>query len=41
VDFADKDPLYTKNVPADLRARMDVVIRKLRSGALSLPVPRM
>jgi riboflavin transport system substrate-binding protein len=41
VDFADKDPLYTQNVPADIRARMDVVVRKLRSGALSLPVPRM
>ncbi len=41
VDFADKDPLYIQNVPADLRAKMDVVIRKLRSGALALPVPRM
>ncbi len=41
VDFADKDPLYTRNVPADLRARMEVVIRKLRSGAFTLPVPRM
>ena len=41
VDFADADPLYIKNVPADLRARMDTVVRKLRSGALTFPVPRM
>jgi basic membrane lipoprotein Med (substrate-binding protein (PBP1-ABC) superfamily) len=41
VDFADTDPLYTRNVPADLRAQMQTVIRKLRAGALILPVPRM
>lgn len=41
VDFADKDPLYTKNVPADVRARMADVMKKFRSGALTLAVPQM
>lgn len=41
VDFADKDPLYTANVPADVRQRMDVVVKKIRSGALVLEVPEL
>lgn len=41
VDFADDNPLYTNNVPADVRAKMDVVVKKLRSGALTLPIPPM
>jgi riboflavin transport system substrate-binding protein len=41
VDFADKDPLYTRNVAADIRAQMATIIGKFRSGALALPVPRM
>jgi basic membrane lipoprotein Med (substrate-binding protein (PBP1-ABC) superfamily) len=41
VDLADTNPLYTNSLPADLRAKMDVVVQKLRSGALSLPIPKM
>jgi simple sugar transport system substrate-binding protein len=41
VDFADNDPLYTKNVSADVRARMADLVKKLRSGAMILPVPQM
>ncbi len=41
VDFADDNPLYKDNVPADVRAKMDAVVQKLRSGALTLPIPRM
>jgi riboflavin transport system substrate-binding protein len=41
VDFADDNPLYTNNVPADVRAKMDVVVKQLRSGALTLPIPPM
>ena len=41
VDFADNDPLYTKNVAADVRARMTDLVKKFRSGAMTLPVPQM
>jgi riboflavin transport system substrate-binding protein len=41
VDFADGDPLYTKNVSADVRARMADLVKKFRSGAMTLPVPQM
>jgi simple sugar transport system substrate-binding protein len=41
VDFADKDPLYFKNVPTSVTAKMADVMKKFRSGALSLPVPPM
>ena len=41
VDFADSDPLYTKNVPADVRARMADLLKKFRSGAMTLAVPQM
>jgi len=41
VDFADNDPLYTQNVPADVRAKMADMLKKFRSGAMSLPVPQM
>jgi riboflavin transport system substrate-binding protein len=41
VDFADSDPLYTKNVSADVRARMADLVKKFRSGAMTLPVPQM
>jgi hypothetical protein len=41
VDFADKDPLYTQNVPADVRAKMADMLKKFRSGAMSLAVPPM
>jgi basic membrane lipoprotein Med (substrate-binding protein (PBP1-ABC) superfamily) len=41
VDFADKDPLYYKNVPTSVTAKMAEVMKKFRSGALTLPVPAM
>ena len=41
VDFADKDPLYINNVPADVRARMADLMKKFRGGAMKLPVPEM
>ena len=41
VDFADNDPLYTNNVPADVRGKMAVVVKKIRSGQLVLPVPQL
>jgi riboflavin transport system substrate-binding protein len=41
VDFADKDPLYLSNVPADVRAKMADLMKKFRSGAMKLPVPEM
>ncbi len=41
VDFADKDPLYTGNLPADIVAKMADLMKRFRSGALSLPVPPM
>jgi basic membrane lipoprotein Med (substrate-binding protein (PBP1-ABC) superfamily) len=41
VDFADKDPLYTRNLPADIVAKMAELMKRFRSGAFSLPVPPM
>ena len=41
VDFADKDPLYYKNVPTSVTVKMAEVMKKFRSGALTLPVPAM
>jgi hypothetical protein len=41
VDLADKDPLYTNNVSADVRAKMADLMKKFRSGALSLSIPQM
>ena len=41
VDFADNDPLYTSNVPDDVRARMADMLKKFRTGAMTLPVPKM
>ncbi len=41
VDFADKDPLYTGNLPADILAKMADLMKRFRSGAFSLPVPPM
>jgi len=39
VDFADDDPLYTDNVPEDVRMKMDKIIKGLRSGKLAFEVP--
>ncbi len=41
VDFADADPLYTRNVSAEVRARMADLVKKFRSGAMSLTAPQM
>jgi len=41
VDFADADPLYTNNVPADVRGKMAAVVKKIRSGQLVLQVPEL
>lgn len=41
VDFADKDPLYYKNVPTSVTVKMADVMKRFRSGALSLAVPPM
>jgi hypothetical protein len=41
VDFADKNPLYTNNVPADIRTKMADMMKKFRSGAATLAVPQM
>jgi simple sugar transport system substrate-binding protein len=41
VDFADSDPLYTENVPADIRAQMDELLKKMRSGEFHLEPPQL
>jgi len=41
VDFADNDPLYINNVPASVRNKMAVVVKKIRSGQLVLQVPQL
>ncbi|MBN2533149.1 MAG: BMP family ABC transporter substrate-binding protein [Spirochaetales bacterium] len=39
VDFADKDPLYTENVPPDIRQKMETMLKKVRSGELTFEIP--
>ena len=39
VDFADQDPLYTDNVPADIRTQMDDLLTKMRGGEVHLEPP--
>jgi riboflavin transport system substrate-binding protein len=41
VAFADNDPLYLQNVPPAIRAAMAELTKRLTTGALELPVPRM
>jgi simple sugar transport system substrate-binding protein len=41
VDFADKNPLYTKAVTKDVLDKMAVMLKQFRTGAKSLPVPKM
>lgn len=41
VDFIDDDPLYTDNVPEDVRAAQQEVVDKIRSGELVLEVPEL
>jgi riboflavin transport system substrate-binding protein len=41
VSFDDTDPAYLQAVPASVRAPMAALIGRFKSGAVSLPVPRM
>jgi basic membrane lipoprotein Med (substrate-binding protein (PBP1-ABC) superfamily) len=41
VDFADADPLYTGNVPDDVRRKMAQVTKKIRGGQINLQVPQL
>jgi len=41
VDFISDDPLYIQHVPADIRAEMDKMIKKIKSGELVLQVPKL
>jgi hypothetical protein len=41
VDFADKDPLYAANLPADVRQKMDALVKRIRTGALALEVAEL
>ena len=41
VDFPDSDPLYTANVPADVRQKMADVLKKIRAGQINLQVPQL
>ena len=41
VDFADADPLYTNNVPADIRAKMGELVKKMRSGEFHIEPPQL
>ncbi len=41
VDFIGNDPLYINAVPADIRAAMEKLVAKIKSGELVLPVPKL
>jgi riboflavin transport system substrate-binding protein len=41
VDLADANPIYSKNVSADVRLKMAEMMKKFRSGGFSLPIPQM
>jgi len=41
VNFADDDPLYINNVPENVRKKMDLIVKKMRSGELSFEVPEL
>jgi riboflavin transport system substrate-binding protein len=41
VGLADTSPLYIDNVAAEVRAKMADLMKKFKSGALSLPIPPM
>jgi simple sugar transport system substrate-binding protein len=41
VSFADTDPLYLQNVSPEVRAAMAALVKRLTTGVLSLPLPRM
>jgi len=41
VDLADKNPMYTNNVAADVRAKMADLMKKFRTGGFTLPIPQL
>jgi simple sugar transport system substrate-binding protein len=41
VDFAQDDPLYIKAVPADVRAKMADMVKKVKTGQIKLEVPEL
>jgi riboflavin transport system substrate-binding protein len=41
VGLADANPLYINNVAADVRTKMTALMKRFKSGALSLPIPQM
>jgi len=41
VDFEQADPLYVKAVPADVRAKMADVVKKVKAGQIKLEVPQL
>jgi simple sugar transport system substrate-binding protein len=41
VDFAQDDPLYVNNVPADIRAKMADMVKKVKAGQIRLEIPRL
>ncbi|MCX7026191.1 MAG: BMP family ABC transporter substrate-binding protein [Spirochaetes bacterium] len=41
IEFLDKSPSYLKGVPEAARAKMDALITRLKSGALSFPIPKL
>lgn len=41
VDFINDDPLYLQHVPADIRAEMDKMIARIKSGQLVLEIPKL
>lgn len=41
VDFISDDPLYIQAVPAEIRAEMDKMVQRIKSGQLVLEVPKL
>jgi basic membrane lipoprotein Med (substrate-binding protein (PBP1-ABC) superfamily) len=41
VEFLDKHPLYLQHVPAAIRAKMESLLRGIRSGAMNFTVPQI
>jgi len=41
VEFLDKNPAYLNAVPAQLRAKMEGLLSRIRSGKVSFPVPQL
>ncbi len=41
IEFLDRHPSYIENVPAAIRAKVDAVIARIKSGALQFKVPAL